>query len=102
VIHGTSRRQPIPQQRRRSPLPWWVAVPWAIACVVLVGAAVVGVLPRPVTSDRPPPGKAGALVWGNGVFANKLELEAWLRIRGASYEAWARKHPSAVKLLKKK
>ena len=39
-------------------------------------------------------------MWGDGVFANKLELEAWLRIRGVSYESWARKHPAAVKLLK--
>jgi ABC-type Fe3+ transport system permease subunit len=101
VIHGTSSRQPIPRQRRRSTLPWWVAVPWAVACVVLVGAIVVGVLPRPVKSDPSPPGQVGALVWGNGVFANKLELDAWLRIRGASYEEFERKHPAAVKLLEK-
>ena len=52
-------------------------------------------------SDPAAPGQAGALVWGNGVFANRLELEAWLRIRGVSYESWARKHPAAVKLLQK-
>ena len=102
MIHGTSRQHPIAQQRRRSRLPWWVVVPWVVACVVLVGAVVAGVVPRPVKSDPAPPGKAGALVWGNGVFASKLELEAWLRIRGVSYEAWVRKHPAAVKLLDKK
>jgi hypothetical protein len=102
VIHSTSSRQPIPQNRRRARLPWWVAVPWVVACVVLAGAAVAGVLPRAVKSDPAPPGHAGALVWGNGVFANKLELEAWLRIRGVSYKSFARKHPAAVKLLEKK
>ena len=62
---------------------------------------VVAFLPRAVKSDPSPPGTTGALVWGDGVFANKLELEAWLRIRGVSYESWARKHPAAVKLLEK-
>ena len=41
-----------------------------------------GALPRDVKSDPSPPGQSGALVWGDGVFANRLELEAWLRIRG--------------------
>ena len=45
------------------------------------------------------PGEDGALIWGDGVFANALELEAWLRVRGVSYRDWARKHPAAVKLL---
>ena len=100
MIHGTSRPHPIAHKPRRARLPWWVVVPWVVACVVLVGAAVAGVLPRAVKSDPAPPGQVGALVWGDGVFANKLELEAWLRIRGVSYASWARKHPGAVKLLK--
>ena len=45
------------------------------------------------------PGQPGLLVWGDAVFANPLELEAWLRIRGVSYAQWARRHPAAVKIL---
>jgi hypothetical protein len=84
---------------KRSRLPWQVVLPWAIAGAILVVTLAVAFLPRGVKSDPSPPGQTGALVWGNGVFANKLELEAWLRIRGVSYETWAKKHPAAVKLL---
>ncbi|MEO5575999.1 MAG: hypothetical protein ABIR67_02455 [Gaiellaceae bacterium] len=76
-----------------------MVLPWAITAAVLVVTAVVAFWPRPVGTEQPPPGRAGTLVWGNAVFSNPLELEAWLRIRGASYATWARRHPAAVKLL---
>ena len=101
MIVSTSRQKQVVPPRRGSRLPLQIVLPWAIAAAVLVATAVVAFLPRAVKSDPAAPGQAGALVWGNGVFANRLELEAWLRIRGVSYESWARKHPAAVKLLQK-
>ena len=100
MISGMSSR-PVPSVQRRSKPPWQVLLPWGIALAVLVTTALVAFLPRAIESDPSPPGTAGALVWGDGVFANRLELEAWLRIRGVSYESWAKKHPAAVKLLAK-
>ena len=100
MISGMSSR-PVPSVQRRSKPPWQVLLPWGIALAVLVTTALVAFLPRAIESDPSPPGTTGALVWGDGVFANRLELEAWLRIRGVSYESWARKHPAAVKLLEK-
>ena len=85
-------------QPRRSRRPWSVLLPWALAGAILVGTAVYALLPSEVKT-QPPPGRSAALVWGNGVFSNALELEAWLRIRGASYKTWARRHPAGVKLI---
>lgn len=85
--------------RPRSGFPWNVFLPWALTAAVLVVTAVAVFWPREVGTDQPPPGQAGSLVWGDAVFANPLELAAWLRIRGGSYATWARRHPAAVKLL---
>ena len=79
--------------------PWSVYLPWALTLAILVVTAVVVLLPRTAGTDQPPPGRAGLLVWGNAVFSSPLELEAWLRVRGANYPTWARRHPAAVKLL---
>jgi hypothetical protein len=79
--------------------PWSVFLPWALTAAVLVVTAVAVLLPRAVGTDQPPPGRAGLLVWGDAVFSSPLELEAWLRVRGASYPTWARRHPAGVKLL---
>lgn len=100
MISSRPRNPRFAPPQRRSRLPWQVVLPWAVAAAILVVTLVVAFMPGAVKSDPSPPGQTGALVWGNGVFANKLELEAWLRIRGVSYESWARKHPAAVKLLK--
>lgn len=83
----------------RSRLPLSVLLPWAVAGAILLGTAAFAFVPREVKTNRPPPGQTGALVWGNGVFANALELEAWLRIRGGSYRIWAQRHPAAVKII---
>jgi len=88
MISSMSKRSSVPPSRSR--LPWQIVGPWGLALAVLVTTALVAFLPRGVESDPSPPGRSGALVWGDGVFANKLELEAWLRIRGVSYESWAR------------
>lgn len=87
------------QPARPARLPWNVVLPWALAAAILVGTAVLAFLPREVKARPAAPGHSGALVWGNGVFANALELEAWLRIRGVSYKTWARRHPAAVKII---
>ena len=87
------------QPKGKARFPWTVFLPWAIAAVVLVVTAVAVFWPRGVGTEQPPPGQAGTLVWGDAVFSNPLELEAWLRIRGASYATWARRHPAAVEIL---
>jgi hypothetical protein len=86
-----------PGRRRR---PWQVLVPWLVTALILVATGVVAFWPREAELRNPErPGVEGALVWGDGVFTNALELEAWLRVRGVSYKQWARRHPDAVKLL---
>ncbi len=66
-----------------------------IAPVVFVWGAVVRTMSAP-----PPPARTGeqpeALVWAGRVFAGRSQLEAWLRSRGTSYEAWARTHAAAA------
>jgi hypothetical protein len=54
----------------------------------------------PYSSTRKSPGTRGALVWGDGVFATKRELKAWLRIHGGKYTAWQRHHPAAAALVR--
>jgi hypothetical protein len=83
----------------KTSLPWTVVLPWGLTGAILVGAAVLALMPREVKPERPPPGSPGALVWGDGQFTNALELQAWLRVRGVSYKTWARRHPAGVKLV---
>ena len=100
MIRVIQSKQPQREQPKRgSRLPWSVVLPWGLTGAILVGTAVLAFIPRGVRTEQPPPGQAGALVWGNGVFSNALELEAWLRIRGVSYKTWARRHPAGVKLV---
>jgi hypothetical protein len=40
-----------------------------------------------------PHAAAQAIVWNNRVFFDREQLAKWLRSRGASYDAWAAKHP---------
>ena len=83
----------------RSRPPWSVLLPWVVTGIILIATGVAIFWPRPVEGTPAAPGQAGLLVWGDGVFANPLELEAWLRVRGVSYAQWARRHPAAVKIL---
>jgi hypothetical protein len=80
-------------QRRHSPL--WVFVPIATAFVIIAGIAIYGVISPYNAKKPPPPGARGSLVWGDGIFANKAQLKAWLTQHGASYDRWARTHPRA-------
>ena len=74
-------------------------MPWAITGAILVGTALYAFVPTKIESNPAAPGESGALVWGDGLFTNALELQAWLRIRGVTYKEWAQKHPAGVKLL---
>src|SRR5215203_6553848 len=92
-----SQRAQVPPGRGR--LPWTVLLPWAITGAILVGTALYAFVPTTINSNPAAPGESGALVWGDGLFTNPLELQAWLRIRGVTYKEWAQKHPAGVKLL---
>ena len=85
---------------RREPRSFRVFLPLVVPFAVLIGVGVFGAL-TPFKHDAgPPPGSPGALVWGDGIFANTFELKAWLKLHGASYGAWAEQHPAAVTLVK--
>lgn len=77
-----------------------VFLPLALPFAVLAGVAVFGALTPYHRDAGPPPGQAGRLVWGDGIFANRVELRAWFRLHGGSYRAWARRHPAALRLVK--
>ena len=86
--------------RRPRRIAWGVLLPWIVTLGLLAGTAAYVFWPsEPELRSPVKPGRDGALIWSDGVFANALELEAWLRIRGVSYRQWARRHPAAVKLL---
>jgi hypothetical protein len=85
--------------RRSDPRPFRVLLPLALPLVVLVAVLAFAALTPYKHTTGPPPGAPGALVWGNGIFANTFELRAWLNLHGASYRAWAKQHPAAIRLI---
>jgi hypothetical protein len=89
-----------PRQKDRVPLR--VFMPLALPVVVLLGVLAFAALTPYSHTTGPPPGAPGALVWGNGIFANTFELKAWLNQHGASYRSWAKQHPAAIRLVKAK
>jgi MYXO-CTERM domain-containing protein len=46
------------------------------------------------------PTHAQPVVWGKRTFASRAALGRWLRSRGRSYEAWARRHPATPPVAK--
>ena len=70
-------------------------VPIAAAFLIIAGIAIYGLISPYNAKSPPPPGARGSLVWGDGIFANKAQLRAWLRQHGTSYEQWAKTHPRA-------
>src|SRR5579884_2267006 len=67
--------------------------------VVIVWTSVVHTLTNP--GPRPPlTGRPRAIVWGQRVFTTESSFRAFLTQRGMSYAAWARAHPSGVRLLR--
>jgi hypothetical protein len=83
-----------PTATRRS-----VLLPLALPFVILGALALYGLLAPESQRSLRSPGSQGALVWGDGIFANKTELKAWIRLHGGSYSEWLKLHPSAKSLL---
>lgn len=78
-----------------------VFLPLATAFAIIAGIAIYGVLSPSKAKPNPhAPGFRGSLVWGDGIFANQAQLKAWLKLHGASYDAWVKQHPAAVRLVK--
>jgi hypothetical protein len=78
-----------------------IFLPLATAFAIIAGIAIYGVLSPSKAKPNPhAPGFRGSLVWGDGIFANKAQLKAWLKLHGASYDAWVKQHPAALRLVK--
>ncbi len=86
----------VPTVRSRSSL---ALLSLALPFVILAAVAGYSVIRPTSSADLPQPGSRGALVWGNGIFASRSELKAWLNLHGGGYEAWARRHPAALRLV---
>jgi len=87
-----------PRRVEKSRLRPGIFLPFVLAFLLLAGVAIYGAL-KPNNASLPAPGQRGSLVWGDGVFANRAELRAWLSLHGSSYQAWAPKHPAARALV---
>jgi hypothetical protein len=61
--------EPKPARRHPSLLFLPLALPFAI----LAAVAIYGVVRPPSSNGPPAPGSPGSLVWGNGIFANRVE-----------------------------
>jgi hypothetical protein len=86
-----------PKPARRNPS--LLFLPLALPFAILAAVAVYGVVRPPSSNGPPAPGSPGSLVWGNGIFANRVELKAWFALHGGSYAAWAKQHPAALRLV---
>jgi hypothetical protein len=65
-----------------------LVLPALLTLAIAVGAVrIVGGL------SAPPRTHAQGIVWGKRTFVSRADLGRWLRSRGRSYEAWARRHP---------
>jgi len=95
---SVSRIQPLPTAHPGKPR-LRILLPLALPVAVLAGFAMFFVLSPLKTSIGPPPGKPGALVWGDAIFANSAELRAWMKSHGGDYSAWLLQHPAAARLL---
>jgi hypothetical protein len=82
--------------------PSLVFLPLALPFVILAAVGVYGTLAPSTSSGPPAPGRHGSLVWGNGIFANRAELKAWMTLHGGNYESWAKSHPAALGLVSPK
>lgn len=70
--------------------------------LILVAIAVYAAMSPYASTNTPPPGTRGSLVWGDAIFSNKTQLKAWLRLHGGSFESWAKTHPQALRLVNPK
>src|SRR5215469_2238051 len=78
-----------------------IFAPLLIPFLILAAIAVYAALAPYAKTNVPPPGAHGSLVWGGAIFANELEMKAWLRLHGGgSFQGWAKAHPAALRLVK--
>jgi hypothetical protein len=88
-----------PNQRSRG-LPTRVFIPLLLPFLILIGIAVYAQVTPYSSTNLPPPGQRGSLVWGDGIFANQTEFKAWLKLHGGgSFTVWAKHHPAALSLV---
>jgi hypothetical protein len=81
-------------------VPTRVFLPLLLPFLILIGIGVYAAVTPYSSTNLPPPGQRGSLVWGDGIFANKTELKAWLKLHGAgSFQQWAKQHPAALNLV---
>jgi hypothetical protein len=78
----------------------WAFVSVALPFAILAGIAVFAAVSPYESTKTPPPGTHGSLVWGDGIFSNRVEMKAWLKLHGAHYAPWAKLHPKALSLVK--
>ena len=82
--------------RRMSP---WGFAPLVLPFVILIAVALFASFRWHPGTKTPPPGMRGSLVWGDAIFADRVEVKAWMTLHGASYLRWAKHHPAALRLL---
>jgi hypothetical protein len=81
-------------------VPTRVFVPLLLPFLILIGIGVYAAVTPYDSTNLPPPGQRGSLVWGDAIFSNKTELKAWLKLHGAgSFQQWAKHHPAALSLV---
>ena len=86
----------LPRGKRVS---YWAFVPLVVPFLLLIGIAAYATLKWHPPTETPPPGTRGSLVWGDAIFADRVQVEAWMTLHGTSYQRWAKTHPAALKLL---
>ena len=87
--------------RARKPNRLVLFLPLVTAFAIIAGIAIYGVVSPSKAKPNPnAPGFRGSLVWGDGIFANKAQLKAWLKLHGASYQVWVKQHPAALRLVR--
>jgi hypothetical protein len=74
-------------------------LPFVLALLIVLGTTAYGVFQPQHQVHPPAPGQRGSLVWGDGMFANRLELSAWLHQHHTTFARFARNHPAALKLV---
>src|SRR2546426_403707 len=89
--------QELPRGSRR--VSAWAFAPLVLPFVILIAIAAFATLRWHPTTKTPPPGTRGSLVWGDAIFADRVEVRAWMVLHGGSYQRWAKHHPAALRLL---
>jgi hypothetical protein len=91
-----------PGRQQAAQHPVKEVLPLVLPFAALVGVAAFVALVAFRSQPAAPQSARGALVWGNGIFANRAELKAWLRQHGASYTVWLEQHPQAAAYMRRR